>query len=77
VSDEPWTKKLLRFALIGAGASAVVSAVVGVISAYQLIEPSDEQAVGITPGDFVGFYAVMVLIGLAMIFFGLRLRKKK
>jgi hypothetical protein len=70
-------KKFLRFALVGGGASAVISAIVGVISAYQLIEPSDEQAVGITPGDFVGFYAVMLLAGAGMIFFGLRLRQKK
>jgi hypothetical protein len=75
VSDEPLLKKLLRFALIGGGASAVISAIVGTISAYKLIEPSDEQAVGITPGDFVGFYAVMLLGGLAMIFFGLRWKK--
>ncbi len=68
-------KKLLRYALIGGGAAAGISAVVGVISAYQLIEPSDEQAVGITPGDFVGFYAVMALLGAAMIFGGLRLKK--
>lgn len=68
-------KKLLRYALIGGGASAVISAVIGVISAYQLIEPSDEQAVGVTPGDFVGFYAVMLAVGAAMIYAGWRLRK--
>jgi len=77
VSAEPLPKKLLRFALIGAGGSAVVSAVIGIISAYQLIEPSDEQSVGITPGDFVGLYVLMLLVGAAMIFFGLRLRPKK
>ena len=69
-------KKFLRFALIGGGASAVISAVIGIISAFKLIEPSDEQAVGITPWDFVGFYALMILVGAAMIFFGLRMRKK-
>ena len=62
--------------LVGSGATMVVSAIVGVVSAYMLIEPSDEQAVGITPGDFVGYYAVMILIGAGMIFFGLRKKKK-
>ena len=76
MSDEPWMKKFLRFALVGGGASAVLSAVIGTISAFKLIEPSDEQAVGITPWDFVGFYALMALVGAAMIFFGLRMRKK-
>ena len=70
-------KKFLRFALIGGGASAVISAVIGVISAYELIEPSDQQAVGIAPSDFVGFYVVMLLFGAGMIFFGLRLKPKK
>ena len=54
---------------------SIVSAIVGVISAYVLIEPSDAQAVGVTPGDFVGGYVVMALIGAGLIYFGVRLRK--
>jgi hypothetical protein len=68
-------RRFLRYALIAGGASAVISAVIGVISAYQLIEPSDQQAVGIGPGDFVGFYAVMFVLGGAMIYAGWRLRE--
>jgi putative flippase GtrA len=77
VSNETWGKRILRYALIGGGASAMASAVIGVISAYELIEPSDAQTVGITPGDFLSFYALMLLGGAAMIFVGLRLRKIK
>jgi integral membrane sensor domain MASE1 len=77
VSDEPWSKRFLRFALIGVGGSAILSAVIGVISAYQLVEPSDEQAVGITPRDFLISYAVMAAVGGVMIFLGWRLRRKK
>ena len=68
-------KKLLRFALLGGGVSAVVSAIVGVISAYRLIEPSDAQAFGITPEDFVGFYAVILLAGAAMLLVVWQLKK--
>lgn len=77
MSMDPWLKKILCYGLIGCGGSSVVSAVVGIISAYTLIEPSDEQAVGITPGDFVGFYVVLLLGGIAMIWFGLWLRRRK
>ena len=68
-------KKFLSFALIGSGALSVVSAISGIISAYILIDPSDQQAVGITPGDFVGFYVLMILFGAGLIFGGFRLRK--
>jgi len=77
VSDEPWTKKLLRYALIVGGGSALMSAIIGIISAYQLIEPSDEQALGITPRDFAITYAVMAMVGLVMFFFGVRLKPKR
>ena len=72
---DPRLEKFLRFGLIGCGAMSVVSAIVGIIGAYQLIEPSDEQSVGVTPFDFAGFYLVMLLGGLGMIWFGLRQRK--
>ena len=77
MSNEPWTKRLLRYALIAGGGSALISAVVGIISAYQLIEPSDEQALGITPRDFAIMYVVMAAFGLVMLFFGFRLKAKK
>ena len=68
-------KRFLSFALIGSGALSVVSAISGIISAYVLIDPADQQAVGITPGDFVGFYVLMILFGAGLIFGGFRLRK--
>ena len=70
-------KKLLRLGLIGGGASSIVSAIVGVVSAFQLIEPSDAEAVGITPWDFVGFYAVIFLLGAGMIYGGWRVGREK
>ncbi len=72
MSLAPRLKKFLRFALTGVGATTAISAVMGIVSAYQLVEPSDEQTVGITPGDFVGFYAVLLFGGLVMMFFGQR-----
>ncbi len=63
--------------LIGLGAMSVMSAVIGTISAYVLIEPSDREAVGITPGDFLASYLVMALVGAGLIYFGFRLRKPR
>jgi hypothetical protein len=75
VSGESKLRKILRFGLIGSGAMMIVSAVTGIYSAYALIEPSDKEAVGLTPGDFVGFYAVMLLLGAGLVVIGLRFKK--
>jgi fructose-1,6-bisphosphatase/inositol monophosphatase family enzyme len=77
VSEESKLRKFIRVALIGSGAMMVVSAATGIYSAYALLEPSDKEAVGLTPGDFVGFYAVMAAIGGGLVFFGLRKKKQK
>ena len=76
MSEESKLRKLLRLLLVGSGATMVVSAIAGIVSAYALIEPSDAEAVGITPSDFVGYYALMILIGASMTYFGLRRKKK-
>ena len=75
MSEKSPLRKFSSRTLIGIGALSVVSAITGIVSAYALIEPSDKQAVDITPGDFVGFYVVMILIGAGLVFFGFRLRK--
>ena len=54
----------------------VVSSATGIYSAYALLQDTDAKDVGLTPGDFAGFYAVMALIGGGLIFFGWRLKKK-
>ncbi|MBI5771316.1 MAG: hypothetical protein HZA93_26310 [Verrucomicrobia bacterium] len=63
--------------LVGSGATMIVSATTGIYSAYALIEPTDAKDVGITPGDFVGFYVVLALLGGGLVFFGLRTKKVK
>ena len=68
----PRLKKFLRFGLTGVGATTAISAIMSIVSVYKLVEPSDEQTVGLTPGDFVGFYAVLLAGGLGLMFLGLR-----
>jgi len=75
VKLDPTLKKFLRFGLIGFGALAVMSAVVNMIAAWQLIEAAEEQSLGITRNEFVVSYGVILLIGVAMIVAGLCWKK--
>lgn len=75
VKLDPTLKKFLRFGLVGFGALTIMSALVGMISAWQLIEAAEEQSLGITRGEFVGTYAVTLLVGATMVWLGFRLGK--
>ena len=68
-------RKFVRLGLVGSGATMIVSAITGIYGAFTLIEPSDKEAVGLTPWDFVGFYAGTLLVGAALVVIGLRLKK--
>jgi hypothetical protein len=70
----PRVAKLLRGALIGSGAMLVTSAVVNVIAAVKLIEPSDEATIGLTRGEVIFAFSGSFLVGAAMIYCGLVLR---
>ena len=72
---DPRLKKIFGFGLIGTGALTVMSGVVNIVAAWQLIEDSDAASLGITRKEFVLTYAGFVLVGAAMIFFGWRLKK--
>ena len=75
VSLPPRLQKFLRLGLIGLGAMTAMSAVVNIVAAWQLIEPAEEQSLGITRNEFIVTYGVLLLAGATMIFFGLRWRK--
>jgi hypothetical protein len=75
VKLDPRLRKLIAFALIGTGALAVMSGVVNIIGAYKLIEDSDAASLGVSRNEIVGTYAVIALIGAALVFFGLRIKK--
>jgi hypothetical protein len=49
----PFTAKLLRFALVGFGAAAVMSAIVNIVGAYRLIDGAEEQMLGVSRGEFI------------------------
>ena len=76
MSLPPRLKKFLRLGLIGLGAMTAMSAVVNILAAWQLIEPAEEQSLGITRNEFIVTYGVMLLAGATMIFFATNQRTK-
>jgi len=74
VKLDPTLKKFLRVGLIGFGALTVMSSVVNIIAAWQLIEAAEEQSLGITRHELVVTYGVMLVIGAALIVTGLRMK---
>ena len=73
---DPKLRKLFGFGLIGTGALAVMSGVVNIIAAYQLIDEADAASLGVTRNELVVTYAVILLVGAALVFFGWRLKKE-
>jgi hypothetical protein len=75
MSLDPHLKKFLRIGLIGTGALAVMSAIVNIVGAWQLIDASAEESLGITRSEWVSTYVVILLVGAALIYAGLRWKK--
>ena len=71
----PLIAKGLRVALIMLGAVAITSAVVNIIAAVELLEPGDEETLGISRHWLLAQYAVQIFLGAMMIYFGFRRRK--
>ena len=65
----------LRIVLIALGAMAIMSAVVNIIAALELLEPGDEEAFGLSRHWLVAGYALQIVLGAVMIFIGFRRRK--
>ncbi len=51
-----------------------MSAAVSIYATYQLIEPADAESLGITRGEFVRTYVVLLVIGAAMAIVGWRMK---
>lgn len=74
-SRPSFAAKVLRFLLAGFGATLVVSAVVNIVAAFQLIDAAEEQSLGFSRSEIIATYAGLIAVGAAMIFLALRRRK--
>ena len=72
---DPKLKKFFGFGLLGCGALAVMSGVVNIIGAYQLIDRADAESLGVSRNEIVGTYVVIALVGGALVFLGWRIKK--
>ena len=73
---DPRLRNLFGLGLMGSGALAVMSGVINIIGAYQLIDAADAESLGVSRNEIVITYAVISLVGAGMVFFGWRLRKQ-
>ena len=64
--------KALRFVLVGIGSLVIISALVNIVSAGMLIEPSDEQSLGITRKEIFVQYGAGFIAGATLVWLGLR-----
>lgn len=64
--------KGFRFVLTGIGALVIISALVNIVSAGMLIEPSDEQSLGITRTEIFAQYGAGLLVGTTLLWLGVR-----
>ncbi len=71
----PFAAKALRFILLGGGATFVVSALVNIVAAFQLIDAAEEQSLGFSRLEIVATYLGLLGVGVALIFLALRRRK--
>lgn len=67
-----FARKALRFILGGAGISLIVSAVVNLVAAFQLIDAAEEQSLGITRNEIAASCSALLLMGVLLVFVAVR-----
>ncbi len=75
-SNSYWLR-VFRWLLAAAGAMSVMSAVVNIIAAVQLFEPSDEAALGISRREVIWWYMPVLVGGLVMLYYSFRPLRRK
>jgi len=71
-SRVPLAKRLGQLALICAGSTATVSALVNGAAAWWLIQSSDEESLGITRREILIWCAAIFVLGALLLYFGIR-----
>ena len=73
----PLLVRIIRYGMIGVGASSVVTSVVNIVAAVQLLDPLAEESLGVTRKEVIGWYIIPGLFGLGMMIFGFCWRRKR
>ena len=69
-------RRVVSFLLIGGGATVVLSATLNLVSAWILLEPSDEVALGISRGEVWRWFGASLAAGLLMVGWGVRVGRR-
>ena len=67
--------RFLRYLFTAIGGTAIISAAVNLYSALELLEPSDEEALGISRNYIVATYAGIFIAGVALVWVAQRKRR--
>lgn len=68
----PFLAQAIRYGLISAGASALISGGINLFAAFRLIDASAEQSLGITRREIIGWCCALVVAGVLLLVLGLR-----
>jgi len=68
----PFLVKAIRYGLISAGASALISGGVNLFAAFRLIDASAEKSLGVTRQEVFGWCAALIVAGGLLLFLGIR-----
>jgi hypothetical protein len=69
--------KTFRYLLIALGGSLTVSGVVNIIAAWTLIEKAEEESLGVTRNEVVGWFALLIVAGAGLMILGWRRTKSR
>lgn len=72
---DPRVAKVLRYLLVAIGGVTAATAIVEIVAAVKLLGPSDAESLGMSRNFVVTMNALQGLIGLALVYMGLRRRK--
>ncbi len=69
-------RRLVAILLIGGGATLMFSAAMNLLSAWMLLEASDETALGFSRGEVWRWFGAGLVAGALMVGWGIRLRRR-
>ena len=72
----PMLVRTIRYGLIGLGAVTLMSAVINIVGATQLMDAGDDS-LGFTRREFISWFIGPGLLGIALIVFGVMWRRKR
>jgi hypothetical protein len=64
--------KSRRYILISLGGSLLISGLVNLMAAWTLIQKAEEESLGVTRNEVVGWFALLILAGIGLMVLGWR-----